>query len=69
MPDNSVVGKVGRVSGDILPGTVGEVIIPIRGSSEPFLAYSEDNKQSIPRGTRVVVTEYLPPRSVIVAPE
>jgi hypothetical protein len=69
MSDNRMVGKIGRVSGAIAPGQVGEVILPVRGSSEAFLAYSEGNDLTIPRGTRVVVTEYIPPRTVMVVPE
>lgn len=68
MSDQRVVGKVGRVTGEIGPGLVGEVTIPIRGSSEAFLARSDGN-QIIHVGARVVVVEYLPPRTVIIAPE
>lgn len=68
MSDQRVVGKVGRVTGEIGPGLVGEVTIPIRGSSEAFLARS-DGSETIPVGARVVVVEYLPPRTVIIAPE
>lgn len=68
MSDHTVVGKVGRVTGAVQPGRVGEVIIPVRGSSEAFLARS-DNDEAIPVGKRVVVLEYVPPRTVIVTPE
>jgi hypothetical protein len=68
MSDHSVVGKIGRVTGAVRPGRVGEVIIPVRGSSEAFLARS-DHDEAIPIGKRVVVLEYLPPRTVIVSPE
>lgn len=68
MSDHKVVGKVGRVTGAVRPGRVGEVIIPVRGSSEAFLARS-DHGEAIPVGTRVIVLEYLPPRTVIVSPE
>ena len=68
MADHKVVGKVGRVTGAIKPGRVGEVIIPVRGSSEAFLARS-DHDEAIPVGKRVVVLEYLPPRTIIVSPE
>lgn len=68
MSDHQVVGKVGRVSGAVRPGRVGEVIIPVRGTSEAFLARS-DHDEPIAVGTRVIVLEYLPPRTVIVSPD
>lgn len=66
MSDQRVVGKMGRVTGAIVPGGIGEVTIPIRGSSEAFLARCDD-ELTIPVGALVVVTEYMPPRTVIVS--
>ena len=40
--DHTVIAKVGRVTGRIAPGTLGEVLIPIRGGSEAFNAYAID---------------------------
>jgi hypothetical protein len=68
MSDQRVIGKMGRVTGEIVPGRIGEVVIPIRGGSEVFLARCDDER-TIRVGARVVVTEYLPPRTVIVSPE
>jgi hypothetical protein len=68
LSDQRVVGKIGRVTGAVRPGHVGEVIIPVRGSSEAFLARS-DHGEPIPIGARVIVLEYLPPRTVIVSPD
>lgn len=68
MSDHQVVGKIGRVTGAIRPGAVGEAIIPVRGSSEAFLARS-DHGEAIPAGARIIVIEYLPPRTIIVAPD
>jgi hypothetical protein len=68
LSDHRVVGKIGRVTGAVRPGHVGEVIIPVRGSSEAFLARS-DHGEPIPIGARVIVLEYLPPRTVIVSPD
>jgi hypothetical protein len=65
--DHEVVGKVGRIIGAIDPGRMGEVMIPIRGGSEAFYAYATDAGEEIPSGTRVVVIEYNPPRTVIVS--
>lgn len=65
MSDHQVVGKIGRVTGAIKPGKVGEVMLSVRGGSEAFLARC-DGGALIPAGTRVVVVEYHPPRTVIV---
>jgi hypothetical protein len=61
-----MVGKIGRVTGLVAPGTLGEVMIPIRGGAEAFHAYAADGDDVLPTGTRIVVVEYLPPRTVIV---
>ena len=63
-----MVGKVGRVTGAIGPGRIGEVMVAVRGGSEAFHAYSADPEEAIGRGTRVVVVEYFPPRTVMVSP-
>ena len=63
-----MVGKEGRVTGTIAPGRVGEVMVSVRGGTEHFNAYAADSDDTINRGTRIVVVEYLPPRSVIVTP-
>jgi hypothetical protein len=63
-----MIGKEGRVTGTVSPGSVGEVMIPVRGGTEHFHAYAADGDQVITRGTRIVVVDYLPPRTVIVTP-
>jgi hypothetical protein len=63
-----MIGKVGRVTGTISPGRLGEVMVPIRGGSEAFHAYAADDDRTIERGKRVVVVEYFPPRTVVVTP-
>jgi hypothetical protein len=63
-----MIGKEGRVTGTVSPGSVGEVMIPVRGGTEHFHAYAADDDVTIPRGTRIVVVEYFPPRTVIVTP-
>jgi hypothetical protein len=65
--DHQLIGKIGRLSGAIDPGAMGEVVVPIRGGSEAFYAYAADPKESIPEGTRVLVIEHEPPRTVIVS--
>jgi hypothetical protein len=62
-----MVGKVGRVTGTIGPGQIGEVMVPIRGGSEAFHAYASDAEETMTTGSRIVVVEYYPPRTVVVA--
>ncbi|MFN2606999.1 MAG: hypothetical protein ABR511_03745 [Acidimicrobiales bacterium] len=66
MADQLMVGKLGRVTGTIGPDRLGEVMVPVRGGSEAFHAYAADTGDTIPPGSRVVVVEYHPPRTVIV---
>jgi hypothetical protein len=60
------MGKIGRVTSTIVAGRLGEVMIPVRGGSEAFNARAVDNDETIATGSRVVVVEYFPPRTVIV---
>ena len=66
MADHTMVGKMGRVTGTITPGGLGEVMVPVRGGSEAFHAYAADGDETITRGSRIVVVEYYPPRTVVV---
>ncbi|MDQ0835120.1 amidase [Streptomyces achromogenes] len=66
MDDASMVGLMGRVTGTIGPGLVGEVMVRVRGGAEHFLAYAADGTARIECGTVVMVVEHLPPRSVYV---
>ena len=68
LADQTVIGKVGRVTGTIAPGQLGEVMISIRGGSEAFHAYAVETGDTISTGTRVVVVEYFPPRTIVVSP-
>ena len=68
LADQQVIGKVGRVTGTIAPGRVGEVMVPVRGGTEAFHAYAADTEDTISTGTRIVVVEYFPPRTVVVTP-
>ena len=67
MPDQQMVGKIGRVTGTVAPGKIGEVMVSIRGGSEAFHAYASDADETIAPGSRIVVVEYHPPRTVVVA--
>ncbi|GGQ77255.1 hypothetical protein JHN59_28235 [Streptomyces sp. MBT49] len=62
-----MVGLMGRVTGTVGPGLVGEVIVRVRGGAEHFLAYAATGTERIERGTMVTVVEYLPPRTVYVS--
>jgi hypothetical protein len=63
-----MIGKIGRVTGKVSPEGLGEVMVPVRGGSEAFAAYASEGSTVIERGTRVVVVEYYPPRTVVVSP-
>jgi hypothetical protein len=63
-----MVGKIGRVTGTVEPGHLGEVMVTVRGGSEAFHAYCSDGGETLKIGTRVVVVEYFPPRTVVVTP-
>ena len=65
MADQELVGKVGRVTGRIGPGRIGEVMVPVRGGTEAYHAYSADDEEIAP-GTRILVVDVLPPRTVVV---
>src|SRR5215212_7421972 len=65
--DGSVIGKVGRVTGRVARGSVGEVMVGVRGGSEAFFAYPYDTAETFDVGDRVVVVEYEPPRTVLIS--
>jgi hypothetical protein len=64
--DHQLLAKVGRVTGAIEPGEMGEVTLPVRGGTESFYAYATDPTEGIPAGARVVVVDHEPPRTVVV---
>jgi hypothetical protein len=66
-PGDSIdpVGVVGFVTLPIPENGPGEVMLPLRGGSEAFAAWSDE---PIKKHTRVVVTDQLSARSVHVAP-
>src|SRR5437763_16154965 len=59
-----VVGKMGRVTADITPGHLGEVLIEVRQGTERFLARASDTGATIQRHTQVVVVGSLGGRTV-----
>ncbi len=66
MSDDDVVGRSGTVTTRIRGGDLpGEVHVAIRGGTESFIAYSDDE---IPRGETVLVFRSRGPRAVDVIP-
>jgi hypothetical protein len=61
----SLVGTTGRVTVSIPVNGPGEVLLPVRGGSEAFAAWSDE---PIPRHSRVIVVDALSARSVLVTP-
>jgi hypothetical protein len=62
-----VVGKLARVTADITPNHLGEVLIEVRGGSERFLACAADKETTIRKNTQVLVVGSLGGRTVEVA--
>jgi hypothetical protein len=63
-----VVGKLARVTADITPGHLGEVLVEVRAGTERFLARAADNEATIKKHTQVLVVGSLGGRTVEVAP-
>ncbi|MGO9180340.1 MAG: hypothetical protein ACLQBX_05000 [Candidatus Limnocylindrales bacterium] len=63
-----VVGKLGRVTADITPGHLGEVLIEVRQGTERFLARASDKDATIRKNTQILVVGSLGGRTVEVAP-
>ena len=63
--EESLLGKVGRVTVSIPADGPGEVLLPVRGGTEAFAAWSDE---PIMRHRRVVVVDSMSGRSVFVTP-
>ncbi len=63
--DDNLIGTIGRVTVPIPAGGPGEVLLPVRGGTEAFAAWSKD---PVDKHTRVLVIEQLSGRSVQVEP-
>ena len=63
-----MVGKLGRVTADITPGHLGEVLIEVRAGTERFLARAAENDATIHKHTQVLVVGSLGGRTVEVTP-
>jgi hypothetical protein len=62
------VGKIGRVTGRVAPGDVGEVMLAVRGGTTAFHAYPADGVGVVPIGDKVLVIEFRSPQTVLVDP-
>lgn len=60
-----LVGLIGRITVSIPDGRPGEVMLPVRGGTEAFAAWSDE---PIAKGLHVVVVECRSPRSLFVTP-
>jgi hypothetical protein len=61
----NIVGVIGRVTVPIPADGPGEVLLPVRGGTEAFAAWSDE---PIEKHARVLVVECSSARSVIVTP-
>lgn len=64
-PDR-VAGAIGRVTGRIAEGDIGEVVVPTPRGTETFFAHPYFPGESFAPGEAVRVVEMLPPRTVRV---
>ena len=60
MADDAMTGMIGTVTGTVRPGTIGEVMIAVRGGVEAFYAVPFDGEEVIPIGARCAVVDYRP---------
>jgi hypothetical protein len=63
--EETLLGKIGRVTVSIPANGPGEVMLSVRGGTEAFAAWSDE---PVPRHSRVVVVECISARSVFVTP-
>ncbi|MGH9127904.1 MAG: hypothetical protein ACRDY2_02810 [Acidimicrobiales bacterium] len=63
--DQDLTGAIGWVTVPIVVGHPGEVVLPVRGGTEAYAAWSEE---PIAKHARVVVIECRSARSVTVTP-
>ena len=61
-----MIGKTGRVTGRVAPGTTGEVHISVRGGTEAFSAFPANGTDTFEPGTKVEVEDFQAPRCVYV---
>jgi hypothetical protein len=61
-----VIGKLGRVTGRVGPGLVGEIMVPVRGGVEAFYAHPQRSDEEIEPGAQVLIVDFHPPRTAYV---
>ena len=61
-----MIGKVGRVTGRVGPGLVGEIMLAVRGGSGAFYAHPQHPDEVIEPGVQVLVVDFQPPRTTWV---
>ena len=66
--DRSLTGKIGRVTGEIGPNELGEVLLEVRGGTSAYLARPYDGSSIFRMGERVLVMYLEPPQTVYVEP-
>lgn len=64
--DRSLTGKIGRVTGRIGPGTIGEVMLPYLGGTMAFHAHPFNKTSVYAVGDEVLVIYFDPPQTVYV---
>jgi hypothetical protein len=64
--DRSLTGKIGRVTGRVGPGTIGEVMLPYLGGTSAFHAHPFDRSAVFEPGDEVLVIYFEPPQTVYV---
>jgi hypothetical protein len=64
--DRRLTGKIGRVTGRIEPGTIGEVMLPYLGGTMAFHAHPFDKTSCFAVGDEVLVIYFEPPQTVYV---
>jgi hypothetical protein len=62
----SLVGKTGRVTGTIKPGSVGEVTVAFGGGTNTYHAMPDDGKSTYEIGAKVTIIDVSPPQTVYV---
>lgn len=65
MSDDDVVGLVGRISCPIAADGPGEIVLPVRGGSTTFTAYTSDGEE-LKKNAHAVVIEQTGPHTVMV---
>lgn len=68
MADHELTGKIGRVTGGVRPGRIGEVMLAVGNRVEAYYAVAYDGEETILTGAECVVVEPHPSlsRTVLV---